>query len=107
MASKDSELVEVKAGIHIDLIDASVRGVKISGGKLEILGLHVDFADFHGDMQALEDLGAEGFQATVTIEGRIMREKIPSGQKVPDGQTTLEDAAKGQIPDADDEESSS
>lgn len=100
MASKDSELVEVKAGIHIDLVQASVRGVKISGGKLEILGLSCDFADFHGDMQALEDLGDTGFQATVTLEGKIMREKIPSGQKVPEGQQELE------IPDADDGASS-
>lgn len=99
MANKDTELVEVKAGIHIDLVNANVRGVKISGGKLEILGLHCDFADFHGDMQALEDLGAEGFQATVTLEGRIMREKIPTGQKVPEGQQRLEDA----IPNADDD----
>lgn len=99
MAEK-TELVEVKAGIHIDLVQAKVSGVKLAGGKFQLLGLSCDFGDFHGDMEALEDLGADGFEATVTIEGRILREKIPSGQKVPEGQQQLvipdrdEDAAE-------------
>jgi hypothetical protein len=80
MASK-GEVTELKAGIHIDIVQASVRGVKISAGKLEILGLTCAFEDFHGDMQAIEDLGAEGFVATITMEGKIVREIVPDKPK--------------------------
>ena len=74
----------------MDLVEAKVRGVKISGGKLEILGLGCDFANFHGDMQALEDLGAEGFVGTITIEGKIVREIVPEkGSETLEGQERL------------------
>lgn len=94
--------VELKAGTHVELVNAKLSGgIKFNHGAVILLGVVCDANDFHGDLADIEKLGDKDFRATIILEGRIVREVVPSKGDVLDGQTQIpftDDADGGSAP---------
>lgn len=71
----EAEIIELTAGVHIDVSDARVTGFGIKGGKLTMT-IVADLKNAFADLDGLRRASHADFRGTVAIDGRIEKAAI-------------------------------